>query len=113
MLSIFNAYLLRNSAVKGSANTNEQQQCAKMCEMICEILRLYRDTYVNLHCTLTLAAFCKASLLPTSAEFSRLIPGLRTLFNKLTSENIGLDDASSLYLGHAVVTVLSRLCESG
>ena len=85
----------------------------KLCEMICEILRLYRDTYVNLHCVLTLAAFCKSILLSASAEFSRLMPGLLTLFNKLTSENVGLDDASSLYLGHAIVTVLSRLCENG
>jgi len=76
-------------------------------------LRLYRDTYVNLHCVLNLAAFCKVFLLPASAEFGRYAQGLRTLFNKLSSENVGLDDASSLYLGHAIVNFLSHLNSQG
>lgn len=104
VLSIFNAYLLRNADVTG-AGAKSSEERAKMFEQICEILRLYRDTYVNLHCVLNLAAFCKVL---TSDENGRYAQGLRTLFNKLSSENVGLDDASSLYLGHAIVNFLSQ-----
>ena len=38
---------------------------------------------------------------------------MRTLFNQLSSENVGLDDASSLYLGHAIVNVVSHLNTQG
>ena len=48
-------------------------------------------------------------LAPASAEFARYAAGLRTLFNKLSSENVGLDDASSLYLGHAIVNFISHV----
>jgi hypothetical protein len=57
---------------------------------------------------LTLAAFCKVFLVPASAEFGRYAQGLRALFNQLCRENSGLDDASSLYLGHVVVNFLSK-----
>ena len=61
-------------------------------------MTLYRDIYVNLHCVLNLAAFCKVFLTPTSAEFTRYAAGLRALFNKLSSASVGLDDASDSYV---------------
>lgn len=71
-------------------------------KMVCEILNSYKDTYVNLHCCLTLSAFCKTSL----HSGSQILPVLRTLMNKLTSANVGLDDSASLYLGHAITNLL-------
>lgn len=75
--------------------------------MICEILNSYRDTYVNLHCVLTLAVYLKNLVHENSQVFGKLMVGVKTLLNKLSS-NVGLDDASSLHLGYAIVNVLSH-----
>jgi len=86
----------------------EKQFYAKIFEMICEILNSYRDTYVNLHCVLTLSVFCKTLVKPGSTAYGSFIGGIRTLLNKLTTS---LDDSASLFLGHTILNVLSHQIE--
>lgn len=59
MLAILNSYILRNPDVKGDLSQEEQNFYTEIFKMICEILNSYKDTYVNMHCVLTLAAFLK------------------------------------------------------
>jgi hypothetical protein len=59
MLAILNSYLLRNPDVQGTLLAEEQNFYTTIFKMICEILNSYKDTYVNMHCVLTLAAFLK------------------------------------------------------
>ena len=75
-------------------------------KMICEILNSHRDTYVNLHCVLTLSTFCKNQI--WQPLYSEYIPALKILLNKLSNPNIGLDESSSLYLGHAILNLLTH-----
>ena len=77
-----------------------------MFKMICEILNSYRDTYVNLHCVLTLGAFCKSLIV--QKLYSEHIPTLKVLLSKLSNPNVGLDESSSLYLGHAILNLLTH-----
>ena len=94
MLSIYNAFL--------TSNQQETELNMNMLRMVCEIVNNYRDTYVNLHCCLTLAIFCKFEHQP---EVTLV---LKTLFLKLTSANVGLDDSAATYLGHAIVNLISK-----
>ena len=78
--------------------------------MVCEILNSYKDTYVNLHCVLTLAVFLKNIVNRKSEYFAKYFDGVSTLLNKLSNPNlgIGLDDASALHLGYAIVNVFNH-----
>lgn len=69
--------------------------------MVCEVLHSYRETYVNLHCMITLSAFCKRHIKPGNAEYEELIPKIFELLCKLSNPNIGLDETSAVYLGQA------------
>lgn len=96
MLSIFNSFLFANTKAQSLAQEKADFYLSNF-KMLCEILNSYRDTYFNLHCCLTLAAFCKTMLVE---EMKRPVV---TLFTKLTSANVGLDDSAALFLGHAMV----------
>ena len=103
MLSIFNSFLLSNTQFEsGSLSSDEHQFYDRMFKMICDILFAFKDTYVNLHLCLTLGAFSK-TLLKHNKE---LLGPLRSLLNKLTNPNIGIDDSASLYVGHAIANIL-------
>ena len=110
MLSIFNTYLLRNPQVQNEKEISAQENefYGKIFEMVCEILDSYRDTYVNLHCVLTMSVFLKNLVHAKSEFYGKYMGGVKTLMIKLSSSGIGLDDASALHLGYAIVNMLSR-----
>ena len=80
--------------------------------MICEILSSYKDTYVNLHCMLTLASFLKMSQ-PGDNFFQDFMPNLKVLLSKLSNCNVGLDESSSLYAGHAILNLMRHELDEG
>jgi hypothetical protein len=107
MLAILNSYLLRNPDVQGNLSAEEQNFYTSIFKMICEILNSYKDTYVNMHCVLTLAAFLKLG------KFQDLLPSMKVLISKLSNCNVGLDESSSLYMGHAILNLLQLDMDEG
>jgi hypothetical protein len=80
--------------------------------MICEILNSYKDTYVNMHCVLTLASFLKISEVGANF-FEEFMPTLKVLISKLANCNVGLDESSSLYAGHAIMNMMKHEIDEG
>lgn len=76
-----------------------------MFKMISEILNSYKDTYVSLHCVLSLASFFKKTSQDNNI-FQQFMPDVKTLLGKLSNSNVGLDESSSLYMGHLIVNFL-------
>jgi hypothetical protein len=74
-------------------------------KMICEILNSYRDTYVNLHCIMTLCAYFRTFLNKndSKSDYIEFFPSIRVLLIKLANPNIGLSDTAAVYLGHSVI----------
>ena len=61
MLAILNTYLLSNNDASNLMQAPEEEKIfyVEMFKMISEILNSYKDTYVSLHCVLSLASFLK------------------------------------------------------
>ena len=71
IISVFNAHLLNspefNAEHLNLKNQQETQYYVDLLKMICEILNSFRESYVNLHCMVTLSAFCKRHIAPANA----------------------------------------------
>ena len=100
---MFNAHLLNspefNSDSLNMKDKEETKYYVDLLKMICEILNSFRESYVNLHCMITLSAFCKRHVAPSNTQYSDLIPSIFNLLTKLSSSHIGLDETSAVYLG--------------
>jgi hypothetical protein len=107
MLAILNSYLLRNPDIQGHLPADELSFYGEIFKMICEILNSYKDTYVNMHCVLTLAAFLKFG------KFTELLGVVKGLMGKLSNSNVGLDESASLYMGHAILNLLMSDMDEG
>jgi len=61
MLAILNSYLINNNDAANlmQAPQEEKEFYIDIFKMISEILNSYKDTYVSLHCVLSLASFFK------------------------------------------------------
>ena len=109
MLSIFNAFLLRNAEFSTRKLPKEEVQFyTGIFKMICEILNSHRDISVSLNCCFTLASFCKTVL--GNKNFNQvteeIFPVIRQLMVKLSGQNVGIPDAAAVYFGHAVLNML-------
>lgn len=74
--------------------------------MICEVLNSFRDTYANLYCVQTLAAFLRGSL--KSSTYDSLLPQVVQLTLKLSNCNSGLDETASTFLGQCILNLLQK-----
>jgi hypothetical protein len=75
--------------------------------MVCEILNSNQDTYVNMHCLMTLGSLLSLCKVQQSHQ-----QGIESLLVKLTNLNIGLKDHAATYLGHTISVYFSKCWDS-
>ena len=107
MLGILNSFLINNQDASNLMSVPEDEKVfyVEIFKMISEILNSYKDTYVSLHCVLSLASFFKKTSQDNNI-FAQFMPDVKTLLSKLANTNVGLDEASSLYMGHLIMNFL-------
>lgn len=107
MLAILNSYLINNNDAANlmQAPLEEKEFYIDIFKMISEILNSYKDTYVSLHCVLSLASFFKKTSIDNNI-FQQFMPDIKSLLSKLANPNVGLDESSSLYMGHMILNYI-------